>query len=110
MINFDKNLVLSRITDFYLNSIDFNGMSAVNLCEELKVEWLDLHDGLKNLIEDDKIGILYNSSDSNSHIIRLGFEPKDSQITKLITNYIQTTSAVRLADLLEVGFQFSLHF
>jgi hypothetical protein len=109
MSSFDKNLVLSKITNFYLDSIDFNGMAAVNLCEELKLEWLDLHDGLKNLIEDDEIGILYNSSDSNSHIIRLGFEPKDSQISKLITNELVHTCIYPLFNHLQTVLDRSLY-
>ena len=85
MSNLKNEAVLEVVTRFYLDSRDFNGIPASGLTEELGVEWQDLNDILADLIDKDKVGILYSDAELNTHIIRTGFEPKDRQIAKLVT-------------------------
>ncbi len=75
--------VLNEITQFYLNSSDFNGIPASALAGRFGVGWHDLCDPLHQLINEDLAGIIYEDTTNNPHIIRLGFEEKESQIKKL---------------------------
>jgi len=85
MSKIEKDTVLDVVTCFYLDSRDFNGISASGLTDELGVTWDDLHEVLAESIEEDIIGVLYSDTELNTHIIRTGFEPKDRQIAKLST-------------------------
>jgi hypothetical protein len=78
-----KNSVLDTITSFYLGSGDFNGIPVATLLEELEVEWEELRGVLGELVEEDRVGVLYIEADINPHIIRMGFEPTEKQIAKL---------------------------
>jgi hypothetical protein len=109
MSKITKNIVLSKVTSFYLNSRDFNGITASNLCTELNVKWFDLQEVLKKLIKDNKVGILYINSEDNPHIIRLGFESRDSQISKLITDELDHTCIYPLAKHLQTVVDRSLY-
>jgi hypothetical protein len=79
----DAAKLLDVVTYFYLRSSDFNGISAGQLTIALATTWAALVEPLRYLIENDKAGVLYADTALNSHIIRLGFEPKDVQIRKL---------------------------
>jgi hypothetical protein len=77
--------LLDVVTHFYLRSNDFNGISAQQLSTAFGTTWEALYEPLCQLIEDERAGVLYADTALNSHIIRLGFEPKDVQVRKLKT-------------------------
>lgn len=86
-----KSAILETITRFYLESGDFNGMLVATLISEHKVGWDELQSLLRELIEEDLVGVLYNDLELNTHILRLGFPPKDVQIAKLEENNLLHT-------------------
>ena len=75
--------ILKEVTRSYLNSGDFNGISAFELADRLKKTWQRIKPIVGALIEKELIGILDTSSDVNPAINRLGFEPKEIQLKKL---------------------------
>lgn len=75
--------ILNVVTEFFLSSRDFNGISARSLFDRFEVEWQEFYDPLCQLIEADLAGIIYSDVHLNPHIIRTGFEDKKSQIDKL---------------------------
>ena len=82
-MNISKAQALDEITNFYLGSSDFNGIPATSLIRKLGSNWKQLKDIVKDLITEDKVGVIYSDTDVNTHIIRTGFEPKEIQISKL---------------------------
>jgi hypothetical protein len=83
-----KSKILRVVTSYYLDSGDFNGTSAIQLMDEIGTDWSEMNLPLKELIEDDLIGVQYCDLELNSHILRLGFPSQDVQIAKLITDDI----------------------
>ena len=79
------NDVLSVITEHYLSSYDFNGISAEQLAQTFGVAWPTLYDPLHRLISEGKVGALFVETDVNPHIIRIGFEPEETQLVQLAT-------------------------
>jgi hypothetical protein len=75
--------ILNEVTQFYLNSDDFNGIPTSALAGRFGVEWHELRERLCQLIKEDLAGIIYEETDLNPHIIRRGFAEKESQIKKL---------------------------
>ena len=79
----EKNKILDEITKFYLESGDFNGISAEQLSRKFGVRFNELFDFLRELISEKKVGILYFDPFINPHIIRTGFESESKQIERL---------------------------
>jgi hypothetical protein len=90
-LRISSEAVLREVTKHYLDSRDFNGITALNLAHTLGVEWEDLHGQLTELIEQDLIGVLYSDDDVNTHILRLGFPTPGDQISKLKTDELYHT-------------------
>jgi len=83
MAKVTKEDILKAVTTFYLESHDFNGIPAWTLSEKFKQDWALLKMVVRELIEDEMVGLIDTNTDVNPHIIRRGFEPKDIQISKL---------------------------
>lgn len=83
MAKITKEDVLKAVTTFYLESHDFNGIPAWTLSEKFKQDWALLKMVVRELIEDEMVGLIDTNTDVNPHVIRRGFEPKDIQISKL---------------------------
>jgi hypothetical protein len=75
--------IIGAVTRFYLESHDFNGIPAAALAEQLGTAWQAVQPRLKELIDDDLVGVLYADTAINPHVNRVGFEPKENQIAKL---------------------------
>lgn len=71
--------ILGKITDFYVNSGDFNGMHITSLGENFK----EIRPELRKLLEEKKIILNFGDRHPNPHI--LAFEPEsiEEQIEKL---------------------------
>src|SRR6266496_2784951 len=80
-----RRRLLRELTEHYLAG-GFNGMPALTLAHKLGIEWDLLRTDLPHLIESELIGVLYGTDDINTHILRLGFRPKESQISGLETS------------------------
>ena len=80
-----RRSILKEVTNTYLSG-SFNGTPAIVLEQKLGIDWNALRPHLRRLIENDLIGVLFSSDDGNTHILRLGFSSKESQIAKLPTN------------------------
>lgn len=79
----DKNTILEEITEFYLNSRDFNGIHSTELSRRLGIGFRDSCDFLRELITEKKLGILYEPQFGNPSIIQIGFKSEDRQIERL---------------------------
>ena len=86
----DEN-ILTIVVRYYLDSGDYNGISAHELSKRLSVAWSDLREPLTRLILEDLIGILYGDVEINPHIIRVRFEEKQVQLGKLGTQELHHT-------------------
>jgi hypothetical protein len=86
-----KDIILREVTTSFLDSGDFNGITAISLTENLNVGWNEMRGALQELIEEDLVGVLYSDTQLNTHILRTGFLPKDVQISKLITDELHHT-------------------
>jgi hypothetical protein len=80
-----KSRMLYEITSHYLQSEDFNGIPASDLRKRFGGDPDELLAALAELIVEEKIGVIYADVHLNPHIIRTGFEPKETQISKLGT-------------------------
>jgi hypothetical protein len=80
-----RRRILKDVTNTYLSD-SFNGTPAIILEQKLGIDWNVLRPHLKHLIENDVIGVLFSSDDVNTHILRLGFSSKESQVARLPTN------------------------
>ncbi len=83
MNNLNKQDILNMVTTFYLKSLDFNGLSIQNLIKVSNQDWGFLKGLIKDLIEEDLVGLIDTNSDENPAIIRKGFELKNIQISRL---------------------------
>jgi len=93
--------ILQEVSSFYLGSRDFNGIPAIQLEKKVGVAWGNLRPLLRQLIEQDLIGVLFGDIELNTHILRLGFPPKDTQISKLSTDELCHTCVYPRAKHLE---------
>jgi hypothetical protein len=85
MNQIETEAILGHVTRYYLDSRDFNGISARELAEAMEIEWGDLKEALSTFIREEKICILYTDWDVNTHIKRVGHEAIYVQISKLDT-------------------------
>lgn len=77
------DLTLKEITRRYLASGDFNGTSLHFLANELEIPWENFLQDVSDLIQENKLRVIFSDTDVNPHIIRLGFEPVPLQLEKL---------------------------
>jgi hypothetical protein len=78
--------VLRRITEYYLGSGDFNGLSAHRLSTEFG-EWDTLRPIVERQIEQGLIGVLAASDiELNPHIVRRGFPSAEQQVESLTSD------------------------
>lgn len=79
----EADRILRQITDFYIGSHDFNGISGIQLLRELKLPWPELLDSLIELIKDEKITLTFSSVVVNPHIKAFQDLPMSEQVQKL---------------------------
>lgn len=75
--------ILTEITRRYLASGDFNGTPLYFLAKELEIPWEGFFQDVAELIQENKLRVIFSNTDVNPHIIRLGFEPVSMQLDKL---------------------------
>jgi hypothetical protein len=75
----DKDLILRKITDFYLRSRDFNGIPITDLGENFE----EIRKVLKLLLEESKIVLNFGDRHPNPHILAFEPELREEQIEKL---------------------------
>lgn len=78
-----KDDILRKITEFYLNSPDFNGFPIRNIVQDFKVEESELKDILIFLIRGKKISLNFGDIHPNPHIKAFLGEKEERQIKKL---------------------------
>lgn len=71
------------VTKFYLESNDFNGISILILLENFNEDRTKLKAILKELVEEELVGVIDEDTDINPHVNRRGFEQKEKQLPKL---------------------------
>jgi len=76
-----KNDILREITEFYLNSGDFNGLPIT--IQDFKLEETELKNILISLIQEDKISLNFGGIHPNPHLKALWEESKEKQIEKV---------------------------
>ncbi len=83
--------VLSRITDYYLESSDFNGIPFYLLLSEFDNNKPALIQIIHELVNDELIGVIYSDLEINPHILRTHIESTDVQIEHLYTSSIDNS-------------------
>jgi len=76
----EESAILKFITDFYLTSGDFNGCSYFSIRSEFPIPEAELLNKLKNLIDNEYVGLISPSYEMNTHIIRMDYKPIEKQI------------------------------
>lgn len=71
--------ILEAVAQYYLASGDFNGIQLDELARRLNMNLEDLVARLRDLVRQEKIGVL-GYSDVNPHILRLGFGTVEQQL------------------------------
>lgn len=85
--------VLRCMTQFYLDSRDFNGIPLLRIVEELAVDKPQLKDTLANLINEGEISLNFGDLHPNPHIKAFPEEPSETQIEKLKNSELGTICA-----------------
>jgi hypothetical protein len=75
--------ILGKITEFYLESRDFNGHPVKDIAQVFGLEESELKSILISLIRDDKISLTFGDIQPNPHIKAFEEEPKEKQIDRL---------------------------
>jgi len=83
MANKITQKLLRVVTDFYLSSHDFNGITIAILQTKIGQPLQIIQNNLVELINEELLGVIDENTDVNPHIIRCGFEPADTQNSKL---------------------------
>lgn len=83
-----EQVLLAHITNFYLNSSDFNGIPTHQLFSDLGYSERGIKVKLRELIQNELVGIVYSDVAINPHILRFGFESPEDQIAKLDTEAV----------------------
>ena len=71
--------MLEKITNFYIDSHDFNGIYIMNLGEDFE----EIKQGLRKLLEEKKVVLNFGDRHPNPHILALEPELIEEQIEKL---------------------------
>ena len=79
----EKYEILKEITDFYLNSHDFNGISVRSFLESSNNNLNELKKRITSLIQENKISLNFGDRHPNPHIKALWEETAEIQIRKL---------------------------
>ena len=74
-----RQVLLDQVTDFYLNSSDFNGLPGTDLIERFDSDGLLRN--LIELIEQEKVSVVFGNVHPNPHIRALMDIPKEDQIS-----------------------------
>lgn len=77
-----KEIIQNKITEYYLKSHDFNGIPIWNLLSTIGKEWAEIKPLIQDLIKSDSIRIIDEKTDINPNIIRIRFEPLETQLEK----------------------------
>jgi hypothetical protein len=78
-----KEDVLNRILDFFTRSSGFNGILVTDLCTEFLISWPEMQEILSQLVQENKITLVFASHSINPHIKRLPDLPVKEQISRL---------------------------
>lgn len=88
-----KDEILRKITEFYLNSHDFNGLPVRNIVQDSKVEEIELKDILISLIREKKSSLIFGDIHPNPHIKAFWEEKEEIQIEKLQKSNLEPVCA-----------------
>lgn len=93
----DGKTILNEVTNFYLNSRDFNGISLEDLCKKSSLSEDKFKEEVIALIEGRKIDLIYEGDIPNPHIKPFPAPTIEKQIEKLgqlqIDNHIKQSEA-----------------
>ncbi len=78
-----KPIVLDRITQHYIQSRDFNGISGLRLAEDLAEEPADVQAVVAELIREGKVAAVFGDIHPNPHIRAFPDVPIEDQLEKL---------------------------
>ncbi len=92
--------ILKEITDFFVQSRDFNGISMRWIMRAFNIDRSDLDAHINHLITANKITLAFESSSINPHIKRLPDLPVDAQLSKLAQENVNGICIYPTADVL----------
>jgi len=79
----NKDDILRKITEFYLDPRDFNGLPVRNIVQDFKVEETELKNILASLIREKEISLNFGDTHPNPHIKAFWEEKEEIQIEKV---------------------------
>lgn len=85
--------IIEIITDFYLNSGDFNGLPVRSILSDFEIDESELKNILASLIRNDKISLNFGDIHPNPHVKAFAEEPSEKQIEKLRSSDLKHTCA-----------------
>lgn len=83
MSNSHSDEVLDVVTQFFLESRDFNGIPFRDLVEETGLAPEEVSERLEPLVENEFAGVIHRDDFINPHILRTSFAPTEHQLDKL---------------------------
>lgn len=75
--------VLDKITDFYVASHDFNGITLIELCHLTGLDELHIREVIAGLVGQGHVTLTFASHSGNPHIKRLPDLPIEEQLSRL---------------------------
>jgi hypothetical protein len=78
-----QDRILHEIHDFFLGSLDFNGILLSDLRENVGIPWDEVRRDLAHLVEGAKITLVFASHSINPHIKRVPDLPVSDQLARL---------------------------
>ncbi|MFV0150868.1 hypothetical protein OBJ95_09550 [Empedobacter falsenii] len=96
-----KENIESKVFDFFVQSNDFNGIPLRQISEDLKIEYKESIDLIKELVTEDKLSII---SSTNPHIIGRAHYPIKSQL-QILENAKKTTVKSKIYGEIEFSFE-----
>ena len=84
-----QSAILNRITRFYLESTNFNGMPASSLAYELASSLTTLTPQLSTLVEKEAVSVLFGDNHPNPFIRALPDDPVEQQIHKISSSGLE---------------------
>lgn len=89
-----KNKILLSITQFYLESRDFNGMPFQSLVHNNNNDFEGVRNSLRVLLEEKQVEIVYGDYHPNPHIKAFSGTSNEEQIEKLSNNSLLNQSCI----------------
>ncbi len=104
-----KDDVLDKVRDFFIKSLDFNGILLSDLCAEFGCSWSALRNVISALVEENKVSLAFASHSTNPHIKRLADLPVNGQLARLAIEDLHTICAYPSSEVIRATTDLSIY-